>query len=252
MRWAWLAVGAALGAGCGPAAPAGPTVLAAASLTDAFGELEAAWEAEHPGADARLVLAGSQALALQARQGLRAEVFASADEAHARALVDEGLARDPRVFATNALVLAISPEADWPDGADLRDLPRLERIVVGDDGVPVGRYTAAFLDAAAARYGADWLAGVRAHVVSRESNVRLVAAKVAMGEADAAFVYATDVAAFPALRAVPLPADLAPAARYVDVSLVAGDAALADDWRTFLVSERGRAILAEHGFGAPP
>ncbi len=226
-------------------------VLAAASLTDVYSELEAAFEAANPGVDVTISFAGSQALATQLRHGLDADVFTSADARHVDALHAEGLVDAPRELAQNALVLAVS--AGVTGAIDLAALPSLERLVVGGDEVPVGRYTRALLDAATARYGDDWRARVEARVVSREPNVRLVVTKVAMGEADAAVVYATDVAAVDGVRAVPVPADLAPVASYHHARVRGSlDPELADAWMGFVESAAGREVLARHGFRVSP
>ncbi|MEZ4238906.1 MAG: molybdate ABC transporter substrate-binding protein [Myxococcota bacterium] len=229
-------------------APDTLTVAAASSLTDAFGDLAARFEDEHPGVQVDVTFAGSQTLATQLRHGLPADVFASADPAHVDALRAEGLVADAAPFARNQLVLAVA--ADAPP-VDLAHLPDVARLVVGDDEVPVGRYTATLLDRAAARYGAAWREAVEARVRSREPNVRLVLAKLALGEADAAIVYATDAAGVAGIRAVALPADLAPEATYVQARVLAGpQPALAADWLA-LVAGPGRELLTARGFAAP-
>src|SRR5215211_9139327 len=71
------------------------TVFAASSLTDAFGELKANFEEEHPGTEVKLNFAGSSTLLTQLEQGAPADVFASADEAKKDAAVSDGLAEAP-------------------------------------------------------------------------------------------------------------------------------------------------------------
>lgn len=231
-------------------APRTLTVLAASSLTEAFGDLEADFEAAHAGVDVVLSFAGSQALATQVRHGVRADVVASADAAHAEALAAEGLVSTPRAFAGNALVLALAAEAP---AVTLETLPEVGSLVLGAPEVPVGRYTDALLEAAAARYGAGWREAVEARVVSREGNVRLVLSKVALGEADAAVVYATDLAAGEGVRGVELPAELAPRSRYLHAALVDAPApTLAAAWLALVESPQGQARLAAHGFLPAP
>jgi len=223
------------------------TVLAAASLTDAFTDIERGFEAAHPDVDVTLSFAGSQALATQVRHGLAADVFASADARHIDALASEGLVLAPRSFAENTLVLAVSET--FGGAVDLEHLPDVGSLVVGADEVPVGRYTKTLLDTAQARYGDAWRAGVEARIVSREPNVRLVLTKVAMGEADAAIVYATDVAAMSGARAVPLPEGLSPRSAYLEARLTAAPAPeLADAWLAYVASPQGRAALSARGF----
>lgn len=245
MRRVALLAGLGVLGGCGAPERTPLTVLAASSLTDVFGELERRFEAEHPEVDVVVAFGGTQALATQIRHGLRADVLASADEAHVTALAAEGLVEAPRPFAHNALVLAV---ADGAGDVAWRDLPELERLVVGDADVPLGRYTSALLDDAGERYGAAWRAAVEARVVSREPHARAVSAKVALGEADAAIVYATDVPV--GHRAIGWPDG--PVATYHHAALTeAPEPGLARAWTTFVASPDGRAALEAHGFGLP-
>lgn len=224
-------------------------VFAAASLTDAFTALEAAFEAEHPRFDVRLTFAGSQVLRLQIERGAPADVFASANAAHVEALVKGGVARPGSAFATNGLVI-ITPAANPAGITTLRDLPRARRLVIGTPSVPVGDYTRRTLRRADAALGAGFAARVMARVVSEESNTRLVRAKVELGDADAAVVYATDARDSTRLHVVPIPTQLAPGVEYRAAPMV-GAGPGAEVWMNFVVSPTGRALLVEHGFRAP-
>jgi molybdate transport system substrate-binding protein len=241
--WWAAAIALAIGA-CGGDDGAQLTVLAAASLTDVFADLEARYEAVHPGVDVVVSYGGSSGLASQIEQGAPADVFASADAANMERVVgidpavDDGFA-EPVVFATNELVIAVA--VGNPAGvAELDDLARPELVVVlADEDVPAGRYAAAVLDAAGVALAPD----------SLEQNVRAAAAKVALGEADAAIVYRTDVGGNDALEAVAIPRDLNVIAEYPI-------AARADDpeaarFVELVAGPDGRAILAEAGFGLP-
>lgn len=224
------------------------TVLAASSLTEAYTELGEAFEAQHPEVELSLSFAGSQTLATWVRHGVAADVLASADEAHLRALGDEGLALPARAFAGNRLVIAVAGD-HAPAG--LEDLPALGSLVLAAPDVPLGRYSREALDAAEARLGAGWRARVDAGVVSLEPNARLVVAKLALGEADAAIVYATDIAGVDGLVALPLP--LGPEAGYFHAPLVdAPSPALAEAWLRFVESAAGQERLRAHGFLRAP
>lgn len=251
MRGRWLLLPLVACGGAGQGSPERPatslTILAAASLTDVFSDLEGVFEAGHPGVEVQISFAGSQTLASQIRQGIAADVFASADALQIRPLVEEGLVEEPRPFAQNALVLALSDSA--PPGVDLEHLPLVDSLVVGDEQVPVGRYTAAMLDAAQLRYGAEWRRRVEAAVVSREPNARLILTKVALGEATTAVVYATEVASAAGVRAVALPTDLAPLTTCFHARLAgAGAPALAAEWMALVESTKGRTALRARGF----
>jgi molybdate transport system substrate-binding protein len=224
------------------------TIYAAASLREAFTELGGAFERQHPEVQVRFSFAGSQALRLQIAQGAPADVFASANPDHLETLARQGHVAHAARFARNALVV-ITPPDDPAGVRTFADLGRAQRVVLGAPEVPAGRYARAAL----AKAPAPLRAAVLAHVVSEEHNVRLVQAKVALGEADAALVYRTDAqAAGTRVRVVPIPAALNVQADYVHGAVVPGrQPALTDAWLAFVVSPAGQAILARHGFGPP-
>ncbi|MGH3358733.1 MAG: molybdate ABC transporter substrate-binding protein, partial [Nocardioidaceae bacterium] len=92
------------------------TVLAASSLTEAFGELEKTYEREHD-VDVEISYDSSSILASQVVEGAPADVLATADEPTMQTVVDEGLADgEPTVFATNTLTI-VTP-ADNPAGIE--------------------------------------------------------------------------------------------------------------------------------------
>lgn len=222
-------------------------VFAASSLTEAFEALEPAFEAAHPDTDVQLTFAGSQVLRLQIEQGAPASVFASADRAHVDALVAADALHDPQPFARGELALIVP--ADSPIER-FDQLAEAERIVVGSPSVPVGRYTRTLLERAESTHGRGFVEAIRAHIASEESNVRLVRAKIELGEADAAFVYRTDARD---ARTVPIPPELNVAARYT-IGVAPGAPSEAEAFVAFVRSAEGRAILERHGFepeGAP-
>lgn len=227
------------------------TVFAAASLREAFTALGRRFEETHPGARAAFDFAGSQELRTQIENGAPADVFASADEKHMKALVADGLAAGARVFARNQPVIAV-PKGNPQGLRDLRDLPRARRIVIGVPEVPIGAYTLQILDAAAREYGADFRTRVLERVVSRELNVRQVLAKVGLGEADAAIVYRTDAAgAKRTVEAISIPAQLNVVAEYPIAPLKkAQEPQLAADFVALVLSPAGQRILAQFGFQA--
>ncbi len=237
--------------GCTPAeAPRTLHVYAASSLAESFAAMEHAFEATHPGTDVVLAFAGSQVLRLQIEQGAPADVFASADPEHMRALVERGRVRDSRIFAHNQLVLIVPP--DNPARIQsFRDLPRASRLVIGTKNVPVGSYAREALRRAEAAGQGGFVASVLARVASEESNVRLVRAKVELGVADAAIVYRTDTVAAERVRTIEIPTDLNVSADY-SIGIVDGASStkLAEAWLAFVLSSEGRELLARHGFVA--
>lgn len=217
-------------------------VFAASSLSEAFVDMTAAFEADRPGVAVELNLAGSSALREQIAEGAPADVFAAADDASMAALVQDGVLGDdgaaPVTFATNRVTLAVQPGN--PAGVSgLADLARPELLVgVCAVGVPCGDLARDVLDRG----------GVAASVDTEEPNVRALAQKIADGELDVGLVYVTDVD--DRLAAVPIGPAGDVVARYPIVALPGSgpDAAAFVD---FVLSDAGRRILADHGFGAP-
>ena len=254
MRLSSLVLAVVLLGGCREAPALAParhdvTVFAAASLREAFTELGRALEASHPDAHVVLSFAGSQTLRAQIEQGAPADVFASADERHMKALAGAQRVLEPRVFANNELVIVVA-NAKAELVKDFAALPKAERIVLGAPEVPVGAYTKTMLEKAQAELGGDFAARVESHVVSREPDVRQVLAKVSLGEADAGIVYRTDAltaAGKVAVVAVPLAYNVV--ARYpVAVTANAPAPQLAKAFVELLVSPEGARVLKSKGF----
>lgn len=232
------------GRGASPAVTGTVRVFAAASLTDAFGELARRFEAAHRGARVELDFGGSNTLATQLAAGAVGEVFAAADEASMRAVAaSPGLAGSARDFATNRLEIAVPP-GNPRRIHSLSDLaaPGLA-VVLCAPAVPCGAYAHQALAAA----------GVAVTARSLEPDVKGVVEKVALGEADAGIVYATDVvAAGGRVDGVEVAAADNVMARY-PVALLKGapNAAGAAAFVALLLSSDGQAILHRHGFSAP-
>jgi molybdate transport system substrate-binding protein len=230
-------------------------VFAAASLTEAFGEIAQDFEADHPGVHVVLNLAGSQQLAQQLAQGAPADVFASADSKQMEAIVDEGRIDPdaPQPFAGNRLVVVL-PKENAAQIQNLEDLakPGL-RLVIADAAVPVGAYTMQFLDRAAqdASLGEAFRSGFLGNIVSYEENVRAVLGKVVLGEADAGIVYTTDYATVSdeGVRSVEIPEEMNVTASYVIAPLNdSHQAGLANSFIDFILSPRAQAVLEKYGF----
>lgn len=238
------------------------TVFAAASLTQAFTEVAAAFEQEHPEYSVKLNFDGSQRLRFQLDHGARADVFASADERQMYLARESGLlASEPVAFATNALVVAVSMQAGTNHaGTTIRALADLAgenvKLVIAHPEVPAGRYARAVIELLAQdpRFGPQYSAQLLDNVVSQELNVRGVLQKVILGEADAGFVYASDLHsiknAVKNIFALPVPHEVNVAAVYpVSVLRDAAKQESAETFIQFLTSPRGQRILQDHGFG---
>lgn len=252
-----VAVGAALSVpvGCAAIDKTELNVFAAASLRDAFEAIAQPFEASQPHTRIVLHFAGSQVLRAQIERGAQADVFASADETHTDALIQTGhIEAQPHIFAQNELVLAVP--ADNPGNITrLYDLSAREaHVVMGVLGVPVGRYAREMLKKySTMTHQPDFPDAVLHGVDSFETNVRLVAAKLELGAADAGLIYRTDVlASNGALVEIPLPPEMSVRAPYpiaVTSELQAWESAKA--FVNFVLSPAGQAILRTHGFQSP-
>ena len=244
-----------MAAGCGARQSRTLVVYAASSLTAAFTAIGAEFEARHAGARVVFNFAGSQALRTQIEHGAVADVFAAADTVHTDRLRELNLlAAEPVIFAENSLIVALP--AENPAGLrGLRDLARPGvRIVVAQEHVPAGRYTRQALAklSGEAAYGSAYGEFVRANVRSEELNVRQVFAKVALGEADAGFVYVSDVAtATVTVATLEIPARYNVTAAYPIALLAASrEEALARRFIRFVQSPAAQDILRQAGLQA--
>lgn len=232
------AVAAALAVAPAAAAPAA-TVYAAASLSQVFPRIVK---------NARYSFAGSDQLALQIRQGAPADVYAAASPRYVESLYHDGFVRKPVVFATNRLVVLV-PRSNPARIGSVYDLRRDGvKVVIGDKSVPIGSYTRRILDALGIT------SEVMKNVVSWETDVKGVVAKVALGEADAGFVYLTDARGVSSrTRSVPIPRRAQTPIRYeLAVVKAARNAAAAQAFVHAVLSAHGRVLLRKAGFGLPP
>lgn len=231
-RLAAAALVAAALAGCGGSDDR-LEVFAAASLRDVLPRVD-----EAP----RYTFAGSDELAAQIRDGAQADLFLGANERIARELREAGVVEEPVAFASNTLVLVVP--ASNPGGVEsLEDLARPGlKLVLAGEGVPVGEYARELLDAARLDAALD-------NVVSLEQDVKGVLGKVALGEADAGLVYATDAAAAgDDVRSLALPDALQPEIAYDAAVVSDGDTAAAEAYLERLLGDEGERALRAAGF----
>lgn len=230
------------------------TVFAAASLTDAFGEIGSAFEATNPGVIVAFNFAGSNQLSAQIDEGAPADVFASANQAQMDVAVESGRI-DPdaaQIFVTNRLIV-IYP-ADNPAGiTSLQDLAKPDTLIVlAAEEVPVGRYSLEFLDKAAAdpAFDAAFKETVLGNVVSYEENVRAVLTKVELGEADAGIVYTSDLFGVEGVGQLEIPDALNILAAYPIAPLNdSANGEMAAAFVSYVLGEEGQSVLTDFGFG---
>lgn len=232
------------------------TIYAATSLTDVFGAVGTAFGEAHPEAEILLNFANSATLAAQIEAGAPADVFASANESQMDHVIEIGRveASEVEIFAHNRLIVIVP--ADNPgDVQTVQDLTKEGLLLVlAAQGTPIRSYTDAMLASYYEDFGEDFSERVLRNLVSEESNVRQVVARVALGEADAGVVYQSDALGDVADQLITISVDerhnqLAsyPIAPLNDTA--AQDLALA--FIQFLRSAEAQSIMAENGFCWP-
>ena len=239
MKAAVLALAAlcasAVAAGADARAHAQLTVYAAASLTDVFPRIDSSQ---------KYSFGGSNTLAAQITQGAPADVFASANMTLPTQLYAKGLCSKPVVFTRNTLVIVV-PRSNPADIHGVYDLTKSGvKLDVAGPGVPVGSYTLQILK------NMNLSAAVQANVVSQETDVREVLSKVALGEADAGFVYSTDARTAPGrVTVIKVPAWAQPKVQYGICVVATGSNKLgAQAFVDRVLSKAGQAKLLAAGF----
>ncbi len=251
LRALCLAVLTAVVVACGSSGPSSSAssgkpsgtviVLAAASLKGAFDKIGKDFELAHPGTTVKFSYGGSSSLATSIKQGVSADVFASANTANMDTVSGDKMTEGtPKIFVRNKL--EIVTEAGNPHHiksvSDLAE-PSI-KVAVCAPAVPCGAYSSQVFKKA----------GVTVKPVSEETSVTGVVTKVSLGEADAGVVYVTDVKAGGSkVGGVPIPAkdnvvaDY-PIARLTDAPNKAG----ASSFVSYVLSAKGQQVLASYGF----
>ena len=179
-----------LAAGCSSSDDGDPvvTVMAASSLSDVVAQVDEAFrdDADEATPPIRAVVAASSALVAQLEAGVEADILITANAATINRALDSGwIAGEVVVIATNRIVLALAPGN--PGGITSLDALSAEGLLIGACAVEVP--CGALADQAIE------VLELHAALDTRELNVRALATKIALGELDAGFVYATDAIA---------------------------------------------------------
>jgi molybdate transport system substrate-binding protein len=228
------------------------TVLAASSLTDAFGELGKIFEERNEGVEVKQSFGASSDLLAQIQQGAPADVFASAAEEEMDTAVKDGLvAGKPQIFVKNREVIMV-PKDNPANIESLQDLTKPDiKLVLAQKDVPAADYAVEILGKANAEYGEDFEKDVLSNVVSREADVRASVNRVVVGDADATFGYASDYTPDikDRVKVVPIPPNLNIIATYPIASLKdAKDLDLAKKWVDLVTSKEGQRVLEKWNF----
>ena len=197
--------------------------------------------------------ANAQVLSIQIIQGAAADVFASANHTYMDNLVTANLVAQgtPKDFVTNVLEVILPPN----NPAKVQTLLNLARpglkLILEDKSVPAGAYSLQILDNLSkdATYGADFKTKVLANVVSYETDVKQIVAKVQLGEGDAGIVFVTDAIAAPTLKTIVIPANFNVIAKYPIAALTnAPQSELASEFVAYVLSADGQATMKKWGF----
>lgn len=215
-----------------------PTVLAAASLTKVFPQIQPS---------AHYTFGGSGALETQIEQGAPADVFAAASPKQPAQLYAKGLVDKPTEFATNTLVIIV-PKDNPAHITSVNDITKPGvKLVICNATVPCGDYARTVF----ANLGIT--SAAMKNVVSQTTDVTQTVADVALGQADAGFVYITDAkAANGKVAVVHLPAAAKPKAEdYIAVVKSGKDQSAANAFVSHVMSPAAQAQLRAAGFGPP-
>lgn len=219
-------------------------ISAAASLTDAFADIEAEFEGANPGVDVILNLGPSSGLREQILEGAPADVFSSANRSNMDQVVEAGeAAGEPEIFVNNLLQIVV-PAGNPAGVIGLEDFANDELLIgLCAEDVPCGDF------------GREALrnAGVTPAIDTNEPDVRALLTKIEVGELDAGIIYVTDVLSTDgAVEGVDIPEDVNVIAEYPIASLAgAPNPEAAAAFVDYVLSEEGQAILGEYGFASP-
>jgi molybdate transport system substrate-binding protein len=232
-----------------PALAADLVVSAAASLTDAFNEIEPAFEKENPDVNLVMNYAASGALFAQIEQGAPADVFASANQKWMDKAADKSfILPDTRVtFAMNSLVISV-PKDNPAKVASMDDLTadRVKSIGIGTPKtVPAGNYAKTALEKAGLyeKLSKKYIFG---------ESVRQVLDYLVRGEVDCGFVYKTDAvkAGDPVAIVAEVPLDK-PVSYPIAVLKQSAQQDVGKKFLAFIMSPAGQKILESKGFKSP-
>lgn len=228
-------------------------VFAAASLTESFKDIATQYKQAHPNVTITYNFNGSQLLEQQIASGAGADIFASADQTNMKKASDASLVSISKVFARNKLAVIV-PSSNPGKIQRLKDLAQKgKKIVVAAPSVPVGKYMLQVLDkmGKSADYGSGYENAVKGNFVSQEENVKSVVQKVQTGEADAGFVYLTDItqAVSSKVTLIDIPDTFNVIAEYpIAVTKDSKHAQDAQAFIDFVLSTQGQAILSRYHF----
>ncbi|MCX6537111.1 MAG: molybdate ABC transporter substrate-binding protein [Actinobacteria bacterium] len=220
------------------------TVSAASSLSDSFIEIAKAFRKQNPKVKIRFNFGSSSSLVAQIQAGAPSDVIASADLSNLEKLIKSGDVASvgyPKIFAHNQMAIAVKP------GNPLKiktvsDLKNAKFLSLCGATVPCGQYGATVLKLA--RLNID------ESKITRAVDAKSALNAVAIGDADAAIVYLTDVlSAKKSVAVVEIPKALNVDAIY-GVALLrnSNNRVAAVAFIDYLLSVKGQELLQSFGF----
>ncbi|MFZ0004453.1 MAG: molybdate ABC transporter substrate-binding protein [Methanoregula sp.] len=233
-------------------------VYTAASLTGASKTIGSSFTKAYPSTTVSFDLDGTQALKTQVENGAYADVFISASNSYTNTLKSEGYFVDGTVqpLATNYIIV-ILPPANTANIQSLADLAKPGvKIAIEQKAVPAGTATLAVIgNLANDTLSQSWANATMSNVVTQETSEPAVAAKVALGEVDAGFVYQSTATAAPSgtYTTLTIPQKDNYLQTYT-IGILKGsqNKAAAAEFEQYMLSSAGQQILAQYGFSAPP
>ena len=174
-------------------------------------------------------------------------MFAAASPKQPAELTQRGWSTSRVEFATNMLVLIV-PKSNPAHITSVSDITKPGvKLVICNATVPCGDY------ARKAFANLNITSAAMKNVVSQTTDVTQTVAQVALGQADAGFVYITDAkAAKGKVAVVRLPAAAKPKTEdYIAVVKSGKNQAAAKAFVARVLSARGQAALRAAGFGKP-
>jgi molybdate transport system substrate-binding protein len=217
------------------------TVLAAASLTEAFTTIGKQFKAQHPGVNLVFDFEASSAAAQQIIAGAKADVFASASPKNMTQV--KSFVSTPTNFVSNSLEIAVPPDNPGKVTA-LADLAKKSvTVALCQPQVPCGAVATQVLAKAKLTVKPKTL----------EPDVKSTLGKVELKSVDAGLVYVSDVhAAGSKVKGIAIPANVNASTLYPIATLSAApNAVAAKAFVAYVLSPAGAAVLLAAGFAKP-
>lgn len=228
-------------------------VFAGSSLTESFNELADSYHKLHSNVTVQFNYGGSQNLVRQIESGATCDIFASADFINMKKASDAGLVNASQVFVKNKQVVIV-PIANAAGIHTLHDLTKKGiKLDLAADVVPAGTYTRKILAnmSLSPEYGSSYKSKVLANVVSEEDEVKAVVQKIQLNEADAGFVYQSDVTPSVANKVIviTIPDNFNVIAQYPIATVKSSKYPKeAQDFMNYILSSVGQSVLKQHHF----